>query len=122
MKCLACQKEIRVKVSWQNLFREKSYFICDKCYIKYPLDISYQVFPFFQNVHVFSLFNKKYDVNTYAFLDETTGLLSFIMNKFDLNKNLCFFFDNVEQLLEYEDKLNSLKDFQCEIIAIVTFL
>jgi len=121
MRCLACNKMIRIKVNWQNLFREKNYFICDNCFIRFPIDITYQVVPMAKMIHVFSLFSTTHKIDPDAFLLELSGLFKFIKNKFNLNECAFFYFNTFTDFIESEYQFDYLEHID-EIIVMITYM
>lgn len=87
---------IKNKITWNTLFTPKKKIICDECFFKYPLNITYSTFPFSSTqVKLYSLFDTTYDIDSFAFAYEMGKLFSFIfknengtlifMNKLDYN-------------------------------------
>lgn len=101
MKCLICNNEIVIKRNWETLFSKQKHLVCDKCYKKYPIKITYQVIPV-QNklVQIYSLFSKKYSFDRHAYSCEMGRLIKYILKR--INKNDIFLYTkNIEDI--YDD-------------------
>ena len=121
MRCLACKKLFRVKTTWENLFVDKNYYLCDECIKKYPAKYTYVTIPFDSLIHVFSVFDTSYDVNPISFLLERKVLMELIMSKFNLNKVIFLYYDSLDDLKKDEENINLLSLFKRKIIAVVTY-
>ena len=121
MRCLACKKLFRVKTTWENLFVDKNYYLCDECIKKYPAKYTYVTVPFNSLIHVFSVFDTFYDVNPISFLLERKVLMELVMLKFDLNKVIFLYYDSFDELKKDEENINLLSLFKLKIIAVVTY-
>ena len=121
MRCLACKNLFRVKTTWQNLFMQNNYYLCDECQIKYKAQFTYVAIPFKKLIHVFSVFDKIYEVNPVSFILERKVLFEFISKKYNLNKVTFLYFDSFKELLENEKKIDILSLFNNDIIVMLTY-
>ena len=80
MRCLACKKLFRIKTTWENLFVEKNYYLCDECIKKYPAKYTYVTIPFDRLVHVFSVFDTVHLVNPISFILENSSMSSGVIS------------------------------------------
>ena len=121
MRCLACKKYFRVKTTFENLFLEKNYYLCDECINKYPAKYTYVTIPFDCIVHVFSVFDTKHLVNPDSFILERYVLFNFKFRKFDLNKVILLYYDTYDEFIKNEEMINVLAFFKRTIIIVLTY-
>lgn len=82
MKCIICKKNFNFKKTFKNFLDNDNEQVCDDCYNKYPIKISFDVLPVNQHmVHIFSLFPKKYRVPEQAFIKEYSRLFDYVYQK-----------------------------------------
>lgn len=122
MRCLLCKNVFRVKTTWRNLFFENNYYLCDDCSNKYKVSYTYVRFPF-DNIlaHVFSVFDHYSEENPDAFILEKSILFSYIRSKFCLNKSIFLYYNSFDEMLENESIINELKNFNANIIIMLTY-
>ena len=121
MRCLACKKLFRVKTTWENLFVEKNYYLCDECINKYPPKYTYVTIPFDRLVHVFSVFDTTHLVNPVSFILERKVLMELVMSKFNLNKCIFLYYDTFKEMMEDEENINDLAKFNRDIVIVLTY-
>lgn len=121
MRCLACKKWFRVKTTWENLFFEKNYYLCDECIKKYPAKYTYVTIPFDSLVHVFSVFDTAYLVNPDSFILERKVLFEFVCRKINLNRVILLYYDTYNEFIKNEEIINVLALFNLKIIVMLTY-
>jgi len=121
MRCLACKKLFRVKTTWQNLFMQNNYYLCDECIIKYKAHFTYVTIPFKKLIHVFSVFDTLYDVNPVAFILERKVLFETIIKRYNPNKVIFLYYDSLEDVKKDEENIDILALFNKEIIILTTY-
>ena len=121
MRCLACKKLFRIKTSWENLFVDKNYYLCDECIKRYPAKYTYVTIPFDRLVHVFSVFDTEYLVNPDSFILERKVLMELVMSKFNLNKVIFLYYDTFSLMMKDEEYINYLAYFNLDIVIVLTY-
>lgn len=121
MRCMACKKLFRIKTTWENLFVEKNYYLCDECIKKYPAKYTYVTIPFDRLIHVFSVFDKVHPVNPDSFILERKVLMEFVMSKFNLNKCIFLYYDTFYLMMKDKENINILAKFNLEIVIVLTY-
>ncbi len=121
MRCLACKKLFRIKTTWENLFIDKNYYLCDECISKYPAKYTYVTIPFDSLVHVFSVFDTEHLVNPDSFILERKVLMELVMSKFNLNKVLFLYYDTFKEMMNDEENINYLSHFNLDIVVVLTY-
>ena len=121
MRCLACKKLFRVKTTWENLFIEKNYYLCDECIKAYPAKYIYVTIPFDCLIHVFSVFDTKHPVNPDSFILERKVLFEFLARKFNLNEVILLYYDTYDEFIKNEKIFNILSQFKRRIIVVLTY-
>lgn len=121
MRCLACKKLFRVKTTWQNLFVEQNYYLCSECIKKYPAKYTYITLPFDSLIHIFSIFDTKYNVNPDSFILERKVLFEFLAKRFNLNEVILLYFDTFDEFIKKEEIINYLSGFKRKILVVLTY-
>ena len=121
MRCLACKKLFRIKTSWENLFVDKNYYLCDECIKRYPAKYTYVAILFDRLVHVFSVFDTEYLVNPDSFILERKVLMELVMSKFNLNKVIFLYYDTFSLMMKDEEYINYLAYFNLDIVIVLTY-
>ena len=121
MRCLACKKLFRIKQSWENLFVDKNYYLCDECIKRYPAKYTYVTIPFDRLVHVFSVFDTEHLVNPDSFILERKVLMELVMSKFNLNKVIFLYYDTFSEMMKDEEYINYLAYFNLDIVIVLTY-
>lgn len=113
MRCLICKRLISTNLTFSNFLKNQNDLICDACFKRYPLKISYAVIPIGKNVHIFSLYPKKYQINENAFLIEYSKIFEYMQknfknkliipfNNFNLTKNRVYILEQISKLINDE--------------------
>lgn len=121
MRCLACKKLFRVKTTWENLFINRNYYLCNECIIKYPAKYTYVTIPLDSLVEVFSVFDTTHPVNPDSFILERKVLMEFIIKKYNLNKLLFLYYDTFDEFYKDIDYINILALFNTKIVVMLTY-
>ncbi len=117
MKCLLCSNNIYSKVTWKRLFTSPKKLICDDCFFKYPIKVTYQEFPLDERMASwYSLFNRKYKFSQLPFAFELGKLFSFVLNR---EPGIILYFDEFEY--ESLDTFSMLEKFDERLIFITLF-
>lgn len=117
MKCYICKKNFNEKISFSNLFKPKMLFICDDCYRRYPINISYTEVPVGKGIRIYSLFPKKYKINTNAFILEYSRIYEFIA---EIKNRYILLFDNfylTDKMEKFIEAFSSLFDGEIFILC-----
>ncbi len=94
MRCMICNNNFIIKRDLSTLFKIKNYNVCNVCYTKYKIDITYNVIPL--NRHkliIYSLFSEKYYFKRDPFNEEFSRLLSYVINNCDTKENVLVYFN-----------------------------
>ena len=71
MRCLLCNQRFYIKRDFLNLFNTDILYICDRCYKKYPIELSYEdILLEKYECNVVSIFKKKHFIDYNAFVIE----------------------------------------------------
>lgn len=117
MKCLICNKEFTINITWGNLFREKNYDVCDNCFKRYPIKPNYQLIPLKNKaIHWFSLFDQKYSFSSIAFVKELSKLFSYVLKA----NGIILYYDYVDG--DTLDKIIELEEFGLDIYLVTCFI
>lgn len=82
MRCNCCQKKMKDKITWRNLFRERILTICDECFFKYPIKITESVFPLGPKEATWvSLFDTFYSFSSICFAFELGRLFKMFIQR-----------------------------------------
>lgn len=110
-----------MKTTWENLFVDKNYYLCDECIKNYPAKYTYLALPFDELIHVYSVFDTTYKVNPDSFILERKVLFEFIARKYNLNKVILLYFDTFDEFIKNEEIINYLTLFKRKIIVLLTY-
>jgi hypothetical protein len=92
INCLICNRKIKVKKNFNNLFDNNKYFICDKCYFKYQVSLNYQMFEYNnKKIHWFYMFEEEYYINFNGFIKEFSYLFNYVKKKLSKNSILLVY-------------------------------
>ena len=81
MRCLICKRSFTKNLTFSTFLKNKKDLICDSCFKRYPFHITYSVIPLRRELHIYSLFDKRYSIPENAFLIEYSRLFEFVLNK-----------------------------------------
>ncbi len=111
MKCQICKKEYYLKREFLELFSQNNSYICNSCYNKYKIELSYQEFMLENyNCIVVSMFKKRYKIDYRAFTLEYSQIARTLYKKKNYEVLLLDFVDlsyNLELLNMYANLLKS---------------
>ncbi len=108
MRCYLCDDNFYIKRGITDLFSSKKEYICNKCYKKYPINLSYEVIQLEKyNCIVLSIFNKKYNISYEPFYKEISTIFTSNLKK----GYKTFLFEHIE-----------LSDYNLEILDGITKL
>lgn len=111
MKCQICKKEYYLKRGFLELFSQDNSYICNSCYNKYKIELSYQEFMLENyNCIVVSMFKKRYKIDYRAFALEYSQIARTLYKKKNYEVLLLDFVDlsyNLELLNMYANLLKS---------------
>ncbi len=88
----------------------------------YPIKITYQTIPINKKlIHVFSLFDKMYTINSYAFIIELSGLFQYISSKYNFNEDILFYYESVNDFFNDLNNIEKIGDLASNIVVLTTF-
>lgn len=94
MRCMICNNNFVIKRSLANLFSTKNYNVCDTCYNKYKINITYNVLPLKNHkLIIYSLFSEYYYFKRDPYQDEFSRLFTYVVNKEKENDNILVYFN-----------------------------
>jgi hypothetical protein len=113
MKCAICNHTFIIKRRIKDLFLTKQFYVCDACYKKYPINISYNVLPLNNySLKIFQLFGANYHLKNDPFLNEFSQLFEYvykltdneilIYNNLKINNYSLATFETLSSLLEHD--------------------
>ena len=110
MTCKICGEAFYMKRGLFDLFNMKEVYICNKCYKKYPIDLSFSTCQLDKyNCIIIPMFKKRYYIDFNAFIHEYTKI--FIAN-YKREGYELFFFNHVDlsndDTLEVMDAISKL--------------
>ena len=114
MKCLICQKVFSHPKTFSTFFNNKELYICDSCYKRYKIDLSYNVIPLSNKkmLHIYSLFPKSEFFKGDPFIEEFSKLYKYVYNinpKRHIIVEYNIFFTN-EKIKIYEELSKLIDD------------
>ena len=119
MKCKLCDEVFYLPRSILELFNTKKEYICNRCYKKYPISLSYEAIQLDRySCVILSIFPKRYNIDYNCFYKEYSKV--FIAN-FRRKGFFTFFFDFVnlnDYTLEILDGLSKLVEQNIIIICL----
>ena len=111
MKCKICKKEFYIKRTFLSLMKEEKCYICDSCYNKYKIELSYQEFMLENyNCIVVSMFKQKHKIDYRAFYLEYNQLAKSLIKKENYELIMLDFIDlsyHLELLNTYANLLQN---------------
>ena len=109
MKCQICKKDYYIKRGFLDLFKEENTYICNSCYTKYKIELSYREFMLENyNCIVVSMFKKRYKIDYRAFCLEYSQIAKSLLKRKDYELIMLDFVDlsyNLELLNMYANLL-----------------
>jgi hypothetical protein len=111
MLCRICGEYFYIRRGLLDLFQTKEEYICNKCYKKYPIHLSYEGVQLDKYTCVIlSMFDKKYKIDYNLFIKEYTkifkanqnrkGYQLLFMNHMDLDDSSLEVLDAISKLFE----------------------
>lgn len=106
VKCLICNNKFYIKRGIANLLSTKNFSICDSCYEKYKINITYDVIPLTNHkLYIYSLFDKEYFFKSDPFIIEFSRLVNYVITQTDEDNILIY-----KNIHITEFKLNQFSD------------
>ncbi len=118
MKCLICNQRFYIKRDFLNLFNTDILYICDRCYKKYPINLSYEnILLEKYECHVVSMFKKRYFIDFNAYIIEYNKIFESLRK---INKNPIIFLNHLrldDTGLEELDAISKLFESDINILC-----
>jgi hypothetical protein len=106
MKCLICNKKFFIKRNLKDLLSEQKFLVCNDCYKKYEINISFNVIPLNNyKLYIYSLFEKEYIFKSDPYIYEFSRLFNYALTQ--SNKENILVYKNIHF---NERKINQFKD------------
>ena len=109
MVCKSCGKKFYIKKTLYDLFSKKYEYLCDKCYMKYPIDLKLtSIILDKYHCHILSVFQRKYPINYNYYINEYSKIVETSLQK---SGYILLFFDYIYlndymvELLDFYSKL-----------------
>ncbi len=119
MRCKICNNIIIMKRGIKDFLTIKNYDVCDTCYDKYKINITYNILPLDNHkLYIYSLFDKEYIFKTDPYILEFSRLFSYVINNESKNDNILVF-KNINITKYYINLFNDLSNLLNDDLILV---
>jgi len=106
MRCLICHKNFFIKRNIKDLLSEQKFLVCNECYKKYEINISFDVIPLNNyKLYIYSLFNKEYIFKSDPYIYEFSNLFNYVLTQSKDDNILVY-----KNIHLNDKKINQFKD------------
>ncbi len=119
MRCLNCKENFIIKRRVDTLFKKEKYYICDKCFKKFPIKLSIDTIPITDRmIEIYSIFEKQYFINYDAFIIEYSKIFEYLYHK---RKYFIIIFDYIKITENFIKQIEIFSTILAENVVILTF-
>ena len=106
MRCLICHKNFFIKRNIKDLLSEQKFLVCNECYKKYEINISFDVISLNNyKLYIYSLFNKEYIFKSDPYIYEFSKLFNYVLTQSKDDNILVY-----KNIHLNDKKINQFKD------------